>query len=66
MFCPVEHRNLWVPHGRNISGILYVGSNIKQHKVKNSCIGLPLTVPFLKVIDYRRGGGVNVGGILVL
>ena len=66
MLCSVEHRNPWVPHGYNLSGILYVGSTIKQHKVKNFCIGLTLSVPFLKVLDYRKEQICNVGGILIL
>ena len=66
MLCSVEHHNTWVPHDHNISGILYVGGTIKQHKFNNSCIGLLLGVPFLMVLDYRREIFCNVGGILLL
>ena len=66
MFCSVKHRDPWVPHGHNLSGILYVGTTIKQHKSNNSCIGLPLGVTFLKVLYYRKEQIYNVGGILIL
>ena len=66
MLCYVEHHNTWVPHGHNIYGILYVVSTTKQHKVNNSCIGLPLGVPFIKVLGYRKEQICNVGVILLL
>ena len=54
VLCSVEHRNTWVPHGHNLSCILYICSTIKQHKLKNSCIWLPLGGPFFKALDYRK------------
>lgn len=66
MFCSVEHRNPWVPHGHNLWGTMYVGSTIKQHKFNNSYIGLPLGVTFLKVLYYRKEKIFNIGGIVLL
>ena len=66
MFCSVDHRNPWVPHGHNISVVLYVGSTIKQHKVNNSYIELPLRVPFLKVLEYRKEKICNIWSIFLL
>ena len=66
MFCSVEHRNKWVPHGHNLSGILYFGSTIRQHKVNNYSIGLPIRVTFLKVLDYSKEQICIVGGTLLL
>ena len=66
MFYSVDHLNPWVPHGHNLSGILYVGTTIKHHKVNNYCIGIPLGVPFLNVLDYRKDLFCNLGSILII